>query len=169
MDHVDRIRQQWNTERPDLDVGPMVTLGRMTRLARRLRHSHEEVFAKHGLNSAGFDVLATLRRSGPPHALTPKALLASTMVTSGTMTNRLDRLAAQGLVERTPDPADGRGTVIRLTEKGHSVIDAAVGDHVANQHRLLAHLSTEDRAALDRIFTRWLAALEAEESEGDPP
>ena len=91
------------------------------------------------------------------------------MVTSGTMTNRLDRLAAQGLVERTPDPADGRGTVIRLTEKGHSVIDAAVGDHVANQHRLLAHLNTEDRAALDRIFTRWLAALEAEESEGDTP
>jgi DNA-binding MarR family transcriptional regulator len=161
MDHVDKIKAQWNAERPDLDVGPMVTIGRLARLVRHLAQAHEEVFTRHGLNAATFDVLATLRRSGPPYALTPKGLLSATMVTSGTMTNRLDRLETAGFIQRAPDPEDGRGVVIRLTDAGRATIDAAVSDHVANQHALLAPLDAEERAALDALLKTWLAGVEA--------
>lgn len=160
MDDVDRILAQWAEARPDLDVAPMGLIGRLSRLARALSHAHEKVFAAHGLSAAGFDVLATLRRSGPPYALTVKDLLASTMVTSGTMTNRLDRLEAAGQVQRVPNPEDGRGFVVQLTERGRADIDAAVTDHVANQHRLVAALNAEERAALDALLGNWLAGFE---------
>ncbi|MBN9889217.1 MarR family winged helix-turn-helix transcriptional regulator [Salipiger abyssi] len=160
MDQVDKIKAQWNRERPDLDVGPMGTIGRLGRLARHLAQAHAECFATHGLSPAGFDVLATLRRAGPPHALTVKDLLATTMVTSGTMTNRLDRLEAAGQVRRVPNPEDGRGFVVQLTERGRADIDAAVTDHVANQHRLVAALNNEERAALDALLGTWLTVFE---------
>lgn len=160
MDDVDRILAQWAEARPDLDVAPMGLIGRLARLARALSHEHEKVFAAHGLSAAGFDVLATLRRSGPPYALTVKDLLASTMVTSGTMTNRLDRLEAAGQVQRVPNPEDGRGFVVQLTERGRADIDAAVTDHVANQHRLVAALNAEERAALGALVGNWLAGFE---------
>ena len=109
-------------------------------------------------------MLAPLRRSGPPYALTPSALVEWTMVTSGTMTNRIDRLERAGMVTRTRNPEDGRGFVVGLTEEGFRLIDTAVTAHAANQHRLLAALSADERADLDRLLAKWLAAFEA----GDP-
>lgn len=162
MDQVDRILAQWRAERPDLDVGPMGTLGRMSRLVRHLREGMDQVFAAHGLNRASFDVLATLRRSGPPFALSPSELIEWTMVTSGTMTNRIDRLEAAGLVERRRNPDDKRGFLIGLTDKGHALIEEAVTEHVANQRRLTAALSDDERAALDALIAKWLAAFETD-------
>ncbi|WP_299932095.1 MarR family transcriptional regulator [uncultured Pelagimonas sp.] len=160
MDHVDRITAQWNTERPDLDTGPMGTIGRLSRLSQHLSREHVAQFAKHGLNLASFDVLATLRRSGAPHALTPKALMATTMVTSGTMTNRLDRLEQAGLITRTPDPKDGRGFLVQLTDQGFTLVDQAVTAHVDNQKRLVTPLNDEERSQLDALLKKWLAGFE---------
>lgn len=151
MDHIDRIVAQWNRERPDLDVGPMAIIGRVTRLAALLRAEMEKTWARYGLNAASFDVLATLRRAAPEDGLTPGDLLAETMVTSGTMTNRIDQLEKAGLVERRRNPEDGRGYLIRLTSKGFAQIDAAVGEHVETQKRLVAGLSPEQRTAFDAL------------------
>ncbi|WP_127073209.1 MarR family winged helix-turn-helix transcriptional regulator [Pelagibacterium lentulum] len=160
MDQVDRILAQWRAERPDLDVGPMGTLGRMSRLYRHLREGMDKVFAERGLSRASFDVLATLRRSGQPFALSPTELMEWTMVTSGTMTNRIDRLEASGLVERRRNPDDKRGFLIGLTGAGHALIEDAVTAHVANQHRLTSALSDDERKALDALVAKWLAAFE---------
>lgn len=162
MDRVDQILSQWNRERPDLDVAPMGLVGRLRRLSEHLAREMDKTFAAHGLNRASFDVLATLRRSGPPYALSPGDLLATMMITSGTMTNRVDRLEAAGLVERIHNPQDGRSVIIRLTKRGLSVIDAAVTAHVETQTRLVAMLSKEDRAALDVLLGRFLAGFEGE-------
>ncbi len=160
MDHVDRIIAQWEAARPDLDVGTMGPTGRLARLSQHLSREHAAVFLKHDLNMASFDVLATLRRSGPPFALTPKALMASTMVTSGTMTNRLDRLEHAGFITRTPDPEDGRGFIIQLPDQGFALIDRAVTDHVANQAALIEVLSKEERNQLDALLKKWLSGFE---------
>ncbi|WP_172326696.1 MarR family winged helix-turn-helix transcriptional regulator [Mangrovicoccus sp. HB161399] len=162
MDQVDRILEQWRRERPDLDVGPMGLLGRMKRLHDHLAEETARVFKAHGLTAAGFDVLATLRRAGPPFALTPSALVDWTMVTSGTMTNRLDKLERAGLVERRPNPADGRGALVALTPAGRALIDRAVTEHVANQHRILSDLTPELRARLDADLRAWLGACAPE-------
>ena len=160
MDHVDRILEQWNRERPDLDVAPMGLLGRIARLRTHLARDVEQTLAAHGLNSATFDVLATLRRSGPPYALSPGDLLATTMVSSGTMTNRLDQLEKAGLVARTHNPEDRRSVIIALTEKGRAVVDEAVTAHVANQHRLVDRLSPAEREQLDRLLRTFLGRFE---------
>ena len=160
MDHVDRILEQWNRERPDLDVAPMGLLGRIARLRTHLAREVEQTLAAHGLNSATFDVLATLRRSGPPYALSPGDLLATTMVSSGTMTNRLDQLEKAGLVARTHNPEDRRSVIIGLTEKGRAVVDEAVTSHVANQHRLVESLSSEERKQLDGLLRTFLGHFE---------
>ncbi|WP_108257998.1 MarR family winged helix-turn-helix transcriptional regulator [Mangrovicoccus ximenensis] len=159
MDQVDRILEQWRRERPDLDVGPMGLLGRLKRLHDRLSEETAQVFRANGLTAAGFDVLATLRRAGPPHALTPSALIDWTMVTSGTMTNRLDKLEAAGLIERRPNPADGRGALVALTPEGLDLIDRVASAHVANQHRMLEGLPPEMRARLDADLKAWLGLL----------
>ncbi|MGD9480426.1 MarR family winged helix-turn-helix transcriptional regulator [Shinella sp. G-2] len=160
MDHVDRILQQWNRERPDLDVGPMGLLGRVARLRTHLGREIERTLAAHGLNSASFDVLATLRRSGPPYRLSPGDLIATTMVSSGTMTNRLDQLEKAGLVERCDNPEDRRGVIIALTSKGFQLVDETVTAHVENQHRLLGGLDAQERAALDGLLRKFLAEFE---------
>jgi DNA-binding MarR family transcriptional regulator len=160
MDHVDRIIAQWQAERPDLDVGPMEIIGRMKRLHDRLAAGMDRVFSAHGLNSASFDVLATLRRSGSPFELSPSALIEWTMVTSGTMTNRLDRLEKQGLIERRPNPEDGRGSVVALTEQGFGLIDQVVTEHVRNQERLLEGLPPDVRGMLSGSLKRWLSDLD---------
>lgn len=160
MDHVDRILEQWNRERPDLDVAPMGLLGRIARLRTHLAREVEQTLAAHGLNSATFDVLATLRRSGPPYALSPGDLLATTMVSSGTMTNRLDQLEKAGLVARTHNPEDRRSVIIALTDKGRAVVDEAVTAHVANQHRLVETLSSEERKQLDGLLRTFLGRFE---------
>ncbi len=152
MDHVDRIVLQWNKARPDLDVSPMETIGRIARLAVQLRKEMEKTWRVYGLNAASFDVLATLRRSGKPEGLSPGELLDLTMVSSGTMTNRIDQLVKVGLVERVPNPEDKRGFLIRLTRTGFSKIEKAVTDHVETQHRLLKGLSPVQRDNLNALL-----------------
>ncbi|MCF6327627.1 MAG: MarR family transcriptional regulator [Devosiaceae bacterium] len=160
MDHVEKILAQWQRERPDLNVAPMGIIGRIKRLHDRLMEELNLVYSSHGLNAASFDVLATLRRSGRPYALSPSALISWTMVTSGTMTNRLDRLESKGLIERLPDPKDGRGSIIALSKKGFVLIDQVVTEHVQNQHRLLSGIDAESREQLNTILAAWLAEIE---------
>ncbi|WP_170560583.1 MarR family winged helix-turn-helix transcriptional regulator [Ruegeria atlantica] len=160
MDHVDLIIAQWNKARPDLDVGPMEAIGRLARIAVDLRRGMEKTWKLHGLNAASFDVLATLRRSGKPEGLSPGELLDLTMVTSGTMTNRVDQLVKAGLVERVVNPEDGRGFLIRLTKSGFARIDAAVSDHVKTQHQLMSGLSEVQRDELNLLLRTLSAALE---------
>lgn len=161
MDHVDRVAAQWRKERPDLDVAPMALIGRIKRLSLRLTREMEKTWAEYGLNGASFDVLATLRRAGPPYALSPGDLLAWTMVTSGTMTNRIDQLQKAGLVERRQSPEDGRSFLISLTDEGFRVIDAAVEAHVATQAKLVSGLSKAERRQLDALLRSFLLDFES--------
>jgi DNA-binding MarR family transcriptional regulator len=163
MDHVDRILAQWRHERPDLSLDGMGLIGRLTRLRHHLAGEMAKTFAAHGLNSASFDVLATLRRHGAPFTLSPGALMASTMVTSGTMTNRIDQLQKAGLIERVDNPEDGRSKLVRLTPAGLEKIDAAVTDHVATQARLLGPLKSGQVERLDDLLRIFLAAFDAPE------
>lgn len=160
MDHVDKIIEQWRLERPDLDTRPMALIGRLGRIRAHLSREMEKTFAAHGLNAANFDMLATLRWSGAPYRLSPGALMNTTMVSSGTMTNRIDQLEKAGLVERRKNPEDGRSVDIQLTPKGFSLIDGALADHCNTQKKLVEGLSDEDFAALDAIMVRLLARFE---------
>lgn len=162
MDHVDNIIDQWNRERPDLDVTPMGLVGRIVRLQTHLRQEMEKTFARHGLNFASFDVLATLRRSGPPYQLSPGKLIEMTMVTSGTMTNRIDQLAKAGWVERVKNPNDGRGFLVSLTDAGFKLIDAAVTDHVATITQLTAALPETERTKLTALLRDFLIEVESD-------
>ena len=163
MDRVDRILAQWNRERPDLDVGPMGLIGRVRRVSAHLGRGMEKTLAEHGLNSATFDVLATLRRSGPPYSLSPGDLLATMMITSGTMTNRVDQLEKAGFVRRASNPEDGRSVIISLTDEGFALVDKAVSAHVATQTRLVSGLSEEERAELDRLMSKFLLGFETDD------
>lgn len=158
-DHVDRVLEQWGAERPDLDVSPMAVLGRLARLGRLVDAEQRRTFAAHGLDPASFDVLATLRRSNPPHGLTAAELMVAAMVTSGAITQRLDRLEARGLVTRTPGERDRRVVLVSLTEEGRTLIDEALPDHVATQRRLLAALSDSERDSLAATFRTLLESL----------
>jgi DNA-binding MarR family transcriptional regulator len=160
MDQVDRILAQWRRERPELDVGPMGLIGRLQRVARHLSREVERNLARHGLTGASFDVLATLRRAGTPYRLSAGDLLATAMITSGTLTSRLDGLEEAGLITRAPNPADGRGVLITLTDRGLALVEEAVATHVARQHALVAALAPEERAALDLLLRQWLASFE---------
>jgi DNA-binding MarR family transcriptional regulator len=160
LDHVGRIIAQWGDQRPDLDVSPMGLIGRLHRLAGRLNDELRPVFAAAGLGDGDFDVLAALRRSGPPHELTPGELGATTMVTSGAITKRIDRLERAGLVTRTVSDADARSRRVALTRKGLALVDDLVEKHVANEHRLVAGLSERDRRDLARLLEAWGRALD---------
>jgi len=151
-DAVDAIVEAWGRERPDVDASPMGVVGRINRLSRVLDHELKQFFAGHGLEFWEFDVLATLRRSGAPYELSAGALLKSAMVTSGAITNRVDRMEAKGLLERVRDSADRRSVRVRLTDAGLELIDRLVPQHVANEERLLAALSPEDREALTALL-----------------
>jgi DNA-binding MarR family transcriptional regulator len=159
-DPVDEILAQWRHERPDLDVSPMGVVGRISRLAKHLERAIGETFSEFGLNVGEFDVLATLRRSGHPYQLSPTALFSTMMVTSGTMTHRIDQLERAGLVDRTPDPGDRRGTLIGLTEEGFDLIERAVEAHVANEHRILGPLKTSEREALVLLLRKLISSFE---------
>lgn len=148
QDEVDRLVDAWARERPELDVSPLEVLSRVTRLARHLDRARRAAFAEHGLELWEFDVLAALRRAGAPYVLSPGQLLPQTMVTSGTMTNRIDRLEARRLVERLPDPNDRRGVRVRLTSDGGTHVDAAMADLLRSEHELLAALSADERRQL---------------------
>ena len=159
-DHVSIILAQWAAERPDIDVSPIGIVGRISRLSRVVEKELEPVFAQFDLNHWSFDMLATLRRTGAPYRLSPTELFRSMMVTSGTMTNRIDRLAEKGLVRRIPDPEDRRGILVELTEQGHELIDKALISHVANEARLLQPLSREEKSTLTVLLRKWLSSLE---------
>ncbi|MER9939515.1 MarR family transcriptional regulator [Mesorhizobium sp. M0088] len=160
LDRAARAIEQWRRERPDLDVSPMGVLGRLNEAASLIaRERLAPLFARYGLQSGEFDVLATLRRSGSPYALTPTALYEATMVTSGAMTNRLDRLETSGLILRGPHPNDRRGIVVRLTDKGLALIDDAVAAHVANEHEVLAGLTGDERETLAQLLGKLIGSL----------
>jgi len=159
-DAVDRITEQWRRERPDLDSAPMEVLGRITRIAALAERELETVFDRFALTGGDFDVLATLRRSDPPHRLTPGELSRSTMVTTGGMTKRLDRLEEAGLIRREPDPRDRRGKLIGLTDEGATLMDQVVAEHVANEHRLVSHLSASQRGRLATLLRELLLSLD---------
>lgn len=151
--HPDRaaeIVDQWRRERPDLDTTPFLVIGRLHRVAAALTTELVRVYAEYGLGEGEFDVLATLRRQGGDHSLTPSDLSEQTVVTSGAVTKRVDRLEALGLVERRPSGTDGRSRLVALTSKGRALIDDAFTAHMANEERLLAVLSPTERADLER-------------------
>lgn len=156
-DRVSRVQAEWRRERPDIDVSPQGIIGRLHRLAARLTDELTVVYERHGLGEGEFDVLATLRRSGAPFERAPGELAAHTMVTTGAMTKRVDRLVSAGLVERRADTVDGRRRIVGLTSRGLEVIDAAFTEHMQNEHRLVDELAASDRHALEVILTRWLA------------
>lgn len=160
-DAVDAILAQWQRERPDLDASPMGPIGRIKRCAVLLERRLDETFAEFGLSSWEFDMLAALRRSGAPYCLAPTTLFSTLMVTSGTMTHRMTKLEAQGWIERLPNPADARSSLVQLTPQGLELIDRAVEAHVANEHRILSALKAADLAALDTRLALLLAALES--------
>ncbi|WP_111657944.1 MarR family winged helix-turn-helix transcriptional regulator [Isoalcanivorax indicus] len=160
MDKVDGILEQWRRARPDLQVAPMGTIGRIKKLNQYLMRSMEKTWSEHGLNGASFDVLATLRRAGAPYALSPGELIEATMVTSGTMTHRVDQLEKAGLVVRTRNPEDGRGWLIALSSAGLDLIEAAVTAHVETQAKLVAVLTDDQRAQLDDLLRQFLSGFE---------
>ena len=163
-DEVDLVVEAWARERPDLDVAPMRVLSRVTRLARHLDRQRAAAFNAHGLETWEFDVLAALRRAGPPNQLSPGQLLRETLVTSGTMTNRVDRLAARGLVRRDLRPGDKRGVLVGLTAAGREAVDAALADLLQAERRLLAGLAEDDQHQLAGTLRRLLVVYaEAEE------
>ncbi len=159
-DAVDAITAQWRDERPDLDPSPMGIIGRITRIAVLAQRELDEVFAQHGLAGGDFDVLATLRRSGAPYRLTPGALSRSTMVTTGGMTKRLDRLEAGGLIRRELDPSDRRGKLIALSDEGRALVDIAVEAHLRNEERILAGLPAKRRTELAALLRELLLTLD---------
>ncbi|QJU54667.1 MarR family transcriptional regulator [Herbiconiux sp. SALV-R1] len=161
-DKVARIQTAWRRERPDLDVAPQGVIGRLHRLAAHLTAELETVYSRHGLSEGEFDVLATLRRAGAPFELAPSELADQTMVTTGGMTKRLDRLEARGLLRRRAAGGDGRRRVVALTPEGVELIDAAFTDHLQNERRLIDHLGASDSRALEELLARWLAHYEGE-------
>ncbi len=164
-DHVDVIRQQWHKERPELDTEALGLFGRLFRCVRLADDALAEALAGHALQRGWFDILAALRRAGAPYEMNPTELMRATLLSSGGTTKRLDRMAEAGLVERRPDPEDRRGTRVRLTAHGRTVIDRAVEVHIANEERLLSGLGVAKRRALDDLLRRLLMRLEEETGE----
>jgi DNA-binding MarR family transcriptional regulator len=153
-DGVDLILEQWRRERPELDHSPIGVIGRISRLARELEQRLEPVYREHGLEPGWHDVLATLRRSGPPFRLRPTDLTNASMLTSSGTTKRLDRLEQAGLIERSPDPDDRRGTLITLTDAGRELIDALTVAHLANERRILSGLSADEQRRLADLLRK---------------
>lgn len=162
-DEVDGLVAAWRRERPDLDVSPLEVLSRVTRLARHLDRARGQAFSRHGLEGWEFDVLAALRRSGEPYRVSPGRLLQQTLVTSGTMTNRIDRLAARGLVERHPSLDDRRSVMVQLTEAGAAKVDAALIDLLDHEQAILAELSDLDAESLAGLLRQVLTRFDRPE------
>ena len=158
-DHVDLVLEQWSEQRPDLDASPMGVIGRLSRLSQLFDGELRRNFARHDRDRASFDVLATLRRSNSEHSLTPAGLMRSSMVTSGAISQRLDRLEARGLVTRAPSETDGRGVRVTLTAEGLRLIDAVLPTHVDTESRLLAGLSGTERDQLAGLLRTLLESL----------
>jgi len=161
-DEVDELTEAWARERPDLDLGALAVFSRVSRLARHLDLARREAFTTHDIESWEFDVLAALRRAGAPYELSPGRLLRATLVTSGTMTNRIDRLADRGFVERHPDPDDRRGVIVRLTGEGKAAVDGAFTALIEAEKALLAELPAGEQKQLAGLLRRLLVSFGAE-------
>ena len=158
-DAVDLILEQWARERPDLDCSPLGIIGRITQLQREVHLAQRATFARHGLDAPSFDVLAALRRAGTPYQLTPTALMRTALVTSGAITQRLDRLEERGLITRTRSDADGRAVVVTLTRAGRDALDAALPDHLETERGLLEGLTAAELEQLAGLLRRFLVTL----------
>lgn len=158
-DAVDLILEQWARERPDLDCSPMGIIGRISQLQREVHLAQRATFGRHGLDVPSFDVLAALRRAGPPYQLTPTALMRTALVTSGAITQRLDRLEEKGLITRERSEDDGRAVVVTLSDAGWKALEETLPDHLETEQRLLAGLSTDDRTQLADLLRRFLVSL----------
>jgi DNA-binding MarR family transcriptional regulator len=164
-DEVDRIVEDWSRERPDVDFAPLQVLSRVARLGKHLDRARRQAFAASGLEPWEFDVLAALRRAGTPYQLSPKALLQQTLVSSGAMTNRIDRLVERGLVERRTDPHDGRGVLVVMTSRGTDAVDAAISELLSGEAELLEGLSKADQERLAGLLRK--LSLDFDESDPD--
>lgn len=160
-DEVDRLVAGWRAALPEVDVEPLEVLSRVTRLARHLDRQRSTVFARHELETWSFDVLSALRRAEPPHQLSPGQLLAQTLVTSGTMTNRLDHLEARQLVRRRPDPHDARSVRVQLTAAGKRRVDAALKQLVEREDAILGALDRSERSTIAALLRRVVAPFDA--------
>lgn len=166
-DHVDRVRAEWRAVRPELDTAPVAIVARIGRIAAYFDQSTDALMGERGLARSSWDVLASLRRAGPPYELSPTELYQALMRSSGAMTNRLHRLERAGLIERRLDPGDGRGRLVRLTSRGRRLVDEIAPVHLENEERLLASLSDEDRGALEDLLRQLAHSLE--ETRPTPP
>jgi len=158
-DEVDQLVLAWGRERDDLDLAPVEVFSRISRLARLLDLARRDAFTAQSIETWEFDVLAALRRAGRPYQLSPGQLLKETMVTSGTMTNRIDRLTERGFVERSPDPNDRRGVLVGLTSAGKSAVDGAFETLLASERELLGELSAAERRSLAELLKRLMKPL----------
>jgi DNA-binding MarR family transcriptional regulator len=159
-DKLDLLVEQWRDQRPDIRPDAMATIGRVLALADEIERRLSQAAAEHGLDRGQGDVLFTLRRSGSPYRLSPSRLTESLLVTSGTMTNRIDRLEVAGLIERRPNPDDRRGMDVQLTRKGLRLVDRVIPDHVANEEGMLEPLSEVERDRLDRTMRKLLRHMQ---------
>ncbi|EFL19306.1 transcriptional regulator [Streptomyces sp. C] len=166
MDRVARIQADWRRERPDLDVSPQAVIGRLHRLADRLTEELALVYGRYGLGEGEFDVLCALRRAGEPYERAPGELAAHTMVTTGAMTKRIDRLERAGLVTRRRADDDQRGRIVALTGPGRELIDQAFTDHMRNERRLLDLLTPAEAASLETLLTGWLSRMDHPRAPG---
>ncbi|MGW1140327.1 MarR family winged helix-turn-helix transcriptional regulator [Streptomyces zhihengii] len=168
-DRVARIQAEWRRERPDVDVSPQAVVGRLHRLAGRLTAELRIVYDRYGLGEGEFDVLCALRRAGEPFERAPGELAAHTMVTTGAMTKRIDRLERAGLVTRRRSGDDQRARIVALTRPGLDLVDRAFADHMRNERRLLDLLTADEAASLEALLTSWLARMETPPTAGDRP
>jgi DNA-binding MarR family transcriptional regulator len=161
-DRVDQVLEQWEEERPDLDVSSMEIGSRILRLSKHIRNHMKDALAPFQLDPWGFDVLAALRREGEPFAMSPTELRRAAILTSGAMTNRIDRLEHLGLVERVPDPEDRRGVKVHLTSAGQQLIDEAVVSRLEAADQLVSNLTTEERRTLADLLRKLLLVIPME-------
>lgn len=157
-DEVDRLVADWKRERPDLDFSPLEVLSRITRISRHLDIARRKAFGE--LDTSGFDVLAALRRAGAPYQLSPGQLIQETMVTSGTITNRLDRLEELSLITRKTDPQDGRGSLVTLTKSGMKAVDNAMEDLLTREREILQALSNSELAQVAKALSEIVSPLD---------
>ena len=161
-DHVGLVIEQWRQVRPDLDLEPLGVIARLGRAARYVDHGHEEFFSQYELTRGDWDVLAGLRRVGPPFRLSPTDLYRGLMRASGTITHRLQRLEKTGLIERVADPVDGRRMLVQLTKAGVKLVDKLAALHLENERRMLEGLSEREREQLERLLEKLLVSFERE-------
>lgn len=168
-DHVDQVRRQWSAEMPELDTTPVAVIARLGRVQAYLEAGLHTVFAEHGLTRQGWDVLASVRRAGPPYRLTPTELHQALMRTSGAITHTLHRLEYAGLIERIPDDRDGRSLLVALTPEGMALVNEVAPRHLANERRILEILSTAEQATLAGLLRTLLLAFEREQPAPPAP